>query len=178
MRLVGKSGRLSDRGLLEDAYHEAGHAVVCANVGAHLVRVKLYPRGRKLLYGIAHGLTICKTDDAQERIKFLLAGYWAQVRLSPGFEAQKWGLDADYSNRFEIQGREYDMKQVQELLGTLDPPSPMWHLDRLTKETQKLIDANWPAIKDVANALLKQKHHALGGKMVSTICSARPSTRG
>ncbi|MFZ0798220.1 MAG: hypothetical protein WCA13_21395 [Terriglobales bacterium] len=123
----------------ESAYHEAGHIVIAAVVG-----LDLRPAGIILFEtdSVAGGIACYWEDSELEPVlKALRAGQQAQLKQFPGSEIR--GGQGDVQTFFAA------LKELQ-----INRRGEMWQ--QISNEVAGLLSKHWPAVVEVATALLSQ----------------------
>jgi|HubBroStandDraft_6_1064221.scaffolds.fasta_scaffold36020_3 hypothetical protein len=170
----------------ENAFHEAGHAVVALRLGIGPVEsgIKLWSRpvrdpatlGTKL--GEVKVCLWTKSDkvvgeEIERSIMVVLAGELAQHRLTPTFKHDGWAAhQSSYRTELKLDRWQADERLLHELLRHLPLKAGQTTaavLVSLTDRTQRLLDDTWHAVDAVARAVLKAKHHSLSAKQVAKI---------
>ena len=140
--------------LEEVAYHEAGHVAAGHRLGVELASVDILRDGEG-----GNGHTVfnvpswfrpsAQLDERRRRyaeavVTTFLAGPIAEARVA-GFH--------------NLEGSGYDLDAVaREWLRLLEPPERhAARLDQLTAQAENLVDADWPAIERIAQALLERR---------------------
>jgi hypothetical protein len=170
------------RGKKVKAYHEAGHAVVARVLGISVEHVSLLAGGGNstgalthcALYqarGQAHSVQIAA---AEKDAKVALAGGIAQQRYRPVTEGQKrkaergvWNDDLKHAWSFVAEILYFQQgRGMSDLLKEPQPETMLGVLARSTegkalfgrfcRETEALVENNWPAIERVAAAMLER----------------------
>lgn len=130
----------------ETAYHEVGHILTAAVVG-----LDLRPDGIILFEtGTLAGGVACYWEDAEVEavLKALRAGQQAQFREFPGSE---------------IRGGQDDVRAFFDILKKLGIEvhrrGEMWQ--EISKQVEELLSKYWPAVIEIATALLSQDSRPL-----------------
>ena len=112
------------------AFHEAGHAVVCAALGGVVRSVEIAPRPH------AH----CFHRNRADKATVALAGHLAEARSDP---RATWGAGADFKLAWDAAelGNRPPLDQLQV------------YLDR----AQALLDRHWLQVEVLAAALVQRK---------------------
>jgi hypothetical protein len=94
------------------AYHEAGHIVVAVRVGLGLRRASIYPVAEVLTdYRLNQRSGLC----VDERVMFLVAGFFAEMRYEPTATNEANSAD-DFERAFELVGGSVN-ERLKSLLG-------------------------------------------------------------
>ena len=141
------------------AYHEAGHAVVACRLGRRPAAVSVRATGRNLGRVVMRTRALepdsprkwCRNEEV---MVIALAGPLAQRRHAPRSD---WRQKKHRTSPRPDPGTDFDL--VNKLLCRQhDGPTVRTAYDKYVRaRTQELVDANWPAIERVAQALLKQE---------------------
>lgn len=147
------------------AYHEAGHLVACAALGGAVRGGRLLPPGRRL-----SGLALGRVGDADDwgELTMVAAGSIAESHRWPtGDRLRKPDpqpatpvpelsplLDS-IGDDPEVPSDTERLRDGMKLLG-VDPDQPGGVLDRLVRETTRLVRLRWGSIEAVALDLLAE----------------------
>jgi hypothetical protein len=170
----------------ENAFHEAGHAVVglCLGLGPLGSGIKLWSRAvsNPATHGKKFGqVRMCLwtkgnqvvPEEIEHSIVSVLAGELAQHRLTATFESFNWTAHpSQYRADLTLDRWQDDERLIRDLLRELPLKAQQTAasaLASLTDRAQRLLDDNWPGVEAVARAVLKTKHYSLSGKQVAAL---------
>lgn len=137
------------------AYHEAGHAVIAARFGAHIVKASIIPDGKRGGYVRWSPVrdyppNVMITPEEWRKINHerecivTLAGEIAQTRYAPRSLRRMW----PYSDIVDTT------RSARDAHGDIELIAP--YIKYLTLRTRKLVDECWEEIERVAIALLEK----------------------
>ena len=139
------------------AFHEAAHYVLCVAQGIPVrelgLRIDSRGNGRSHIYCRESGKEARSEIDKQEIAKsivMLFAGYLGQLKSFPELEDMQEVADA---------AKKVDLVQIDALLGDMYPNEPEYRFNakgKLQTKSRGLVEGNWSAIKDLADALWAQ----------------------
>ena len=146
--MAGRSEFLGIGAKVSAAYHEGSHAEIGELKGLGVQYCTIDPK--RLLAGQA-GVTCCQKDgSAEDRILYLLAGFFAERKA--GFSS--WPE--------AFCGAAADFRAAQQLLPLSSVP-----VDELVARAEALVEAEWPRIQAVAAVLIADEF--LTGDQVASI---------
>jgi hypothetical protein len=170
----------------ENAFHEAGHAVVALRLGVGPLGsgIKLWSRPVRdpATLGTKFGeVKVClwtKSDkvvgeEIERSIMVVLAGELAQHKLTSTFKHDGWAAhQSSYRAELKLDRWQADERLLHALLRHVPLKAGQTTaavLVSLTDRTQRLLDETWNGVAAVARAVLRAKHHSLSGKRVAKI---------
>jgi hypothetical protein len=158
-RIVTKPRKLTDKEACALACHEAGHAVVTIALGLTITRVSIV-QGEKH-YGLCSGPSVLdypaenrreQRSIVRDHIRSLFAGMHAEWLIDP--DAPEFHGESDERHAFELSLK-YEVYPRD--CGRVGDDRHWAYLDRLSKESRRLVKKHWRAIEQFALVLLQRQ---------------------
>ena len=154
--------RRSSHQIMKIAFHEAGHAIALVVQGQVVNRASIVPEKGSLgrvwhpsVYHYFVGTAREQRAIARELILVSYAGWAAEVRFDP--TAEELGNDSDNEAAFDLS-RDYGL--FPRRIEFVGDDYHHEYLDRLRKESARLIRKHWQAVVRVGEELYKRKRLA------------------